>query len=373
MRRSTLALALLAGASLPTLAMAANVPALDAGAPLPPAQVDTPSDAKAGTMPNPYAGPTTQTAQTQADGRAYIDPASVPRTMPPAISPLSPDRKLKRNARVSVGIATRWREHFVKPTLGADGRLHFVWGSGEPTVVCAPMHWCDVALEPGEIASQPANLGDPRWLSHLSLSGTGAGRVTHILVKPSDTGLSTNLNLQTDRRSYSIELVSREAEYMPLVAFDYPETQRDTSAGWEQYSQQVAASGATMQAAGAGSAASGGEAGAVCDQAPSILPSSYHIGEGRFPWRPLQVYAVSTPVGIKTCVEFGSDIGSRNLPSLVALSNDGTWFSSPFAQMENLRFVGRRYVVDGEVDRFALIEGVGDGQNKIIITRRDAR
>lgn len=369
-----LILALLASVSLPALAQAEAIPAADPAVPaidVPGrvASADLPSDVPAHSQRIDYgstpsdAGARSQQAQNQGN---HIDPNSVPRSMPPAVRLLSPDRKLPRKARVAVDLATRWRSHFVKPVMGDDGRLHFVWGSGEPVVVCAPLHWCDIALEPGEVITEQPNLGDPRWLAHVTLSHVAGAKVSHVVVKPSDVGLEGNINIQTNRRSYAIELMSREVEYMPLVAFDYPQAAGEETADWQHYTQEASTGGGLASAGGAAS-------GDPCDLSPAIPPSAYRIGDGRFSWRPLQVYAVATPVGLKTCVEFPSDIGSHNLPSLVALANDGGWFSGPTMQMENIHITGRRFMVDGELDRFALIEGVGDSQDKIRVERRVAQ
>ena len=359
MRRS-LACLLLIGAAFPLMAAGpdetmAQQTSLMPGDHAPPGDIPAASSTPADPKPVEHTQP-------QNNGQ-HTDPDSFPKGLPPKISPLSPDRPLNGRARVAVNMATRWRQHFVRPVMGDDGRLHFVWGSGEPTVVCSVMHWCDIALQPGEELMQPPNLGDSRWLAHLERSGSGRSTTTHIVVKPSDVGLSTNISAQTNRRSYSIELQSRTYEYMPLVAFDYPQSASDTANDWRRYNSSADTSGTD------GGVSSPAEA---CDQEPAIPPSAYKIGSGKFPWRPLQVYVVSTPVGMKTCIEFPSDIGSRELPSLVALSDDETWFSAPTKQMENFAYVGRRYIVDGELDRFALIQGVGSSQDKIRITRRAA-
>lgn len=44
-----------------------------------------------------------------------------------------------------------------------------------------------------------------------------------IMVKPTRAAIETNLVLNTDRRTYSIELRSREKSYMPSVSWFYPE------------------------------------------------------------------------------------------------------------------------------------------------------
>ena len=59
-------------------------------------------------------------------------------------------------------------------------------------------------------------------------SGSGDTRRVHILVKPTRASIETNLVVNTDRRTYLIELRSRERPYMPSVAWYYPENHSRT-------------------------------------------------------------------------------------------------------------------------------------------------
>jgi type IV secretion system protein VirB9 len=100
-----------------------------------------------------------------------------------------------------------------------------------------------------------------------------------------------------------------------------------------------------------------------------VPPSAFKISDPNTYWTPVQVYQVSTSVGEKTCAQFRADIGSHSLPPLVALANDGSWFSSATALIVNARYTHRRYVVDEALDHFALISGVGSDQEKVEVTR----
>jgi hypothetical protein len=164
--------------------------------------------------------------------------------------------------------------------------------------------------------------------------------------------------VETNKRTISISLKSRRPGnwFMPLVALDLPEDQ--TPAGeWAAYQAAV----------GGGPA---GTAASPCDQTPIVPPDQFRIDGPRVNWRPIQVYEVSTPVGMKTCVDFPSDIGSRNLPALLALGDDGGWFTAPSKQVVNVRFVNRRFIIDEELPRFVLIDGVGSDQTTITVTRK---
>ena len=97
-----------------------------------------------------------------------------------------------------------------------------MFGSTLPTIVCAPLYVCDLALQEGE-AVNDLNVGDSvRWKITPATQGAGDTLITHVMIKPTDVGLVTNLVITTNRRTYIVKLVSRERDWMPRVAFDYP-------------------------------------------------------------------------------------------------------------------------------------------------------
>jgi P-type conjugative transfer protein TrbG len=93
-------------------------------------------------------------------------------------------------------------------------------------IYASPGQITDIALEPGEqlTGSGPLAVGDTvRWVIGDTESGNGYTRRVHIIVKPTRPAIETNLVVNTDRRTYLIELRSREKPYMPSVAWFYPE------------------------------------------------------------------------------------------------------------------------------------------------------
>ena len=101
-------------------------------------------------------------------------------------------------------------------------------------IYAAPGQITDIALEPGEqlIGSGPVAAGDTvRWVVGDTESGSGDTRRVHIMVKPTRPSIETNLVVNTDRRTYLIELRSREKPYMPSVAWFYPEDRVATRPG----------------------------------------------------------------------------------------------------------------------------------------------
>ena len=83
-------------------------------------------------------------------------------------------------------------------------------------------------MQEGEqlVGSGPVAAGDTvRWIIGDTESGTGATKKVHILVKPTRPDLVTNLVINTDRRTYLMELRSTEKTYMASVSWQYPEDQ----------------------------------------------------------------------------------------------------------------------------------------------------
>ena len=79
----------------------------------------------------------------------------------------------------------------------------------------APGQVTDIALQPGEqlVGNGPVAAGDTtRWVIGDTSSGSGETARVHILVKPVKAGLATNLVINTDRRTYHLELRSAEKD-----------------------------------------------------------------------------------------------------------------------------------------------------------------
>jgi hypothetical protein len=58
---------------------------------------------------------------------------------------------------------------------------------------------------------------------------------------------------------------------------------------------------------------------------------------------------------------------------LLELADDGGWFSDATKRIVDVRFVNRRFIVDGALNRFILVSGVGGDQEAITVTRRPPR
>lgn len=81
----------------------------------------------------------------------------------------------------------------------------------------------DIILGPRESLSGPPVSGDTvRWKIAIARSGAGENERVHIILKPLDEGIDTNLILATNKRTYHLRILSR-AIYMPSVSWHYPD------------------------------------------------------------------------------------------------------------------------------------------------------
>lgn len=179
----------------------------------------------------------------------------------------------------------------------------------------------DIGLQEGETLSDTGAVaaGDTlRWVIGEAASGTGPARRTHILVKPIDPGLVTNLVINTDRRTYHVELRSSPATYMASVGWSYPQD--------ELIALQARADAAAQRAA------TQVEAGID----PTKLDFAYRLRGDDPPWRPVQVF----DDGAKTYILFPPDIAQSELPPLFLVGERNE------AALVNYRVSGRYMVVD---------------------------
>ncbi|HEX5657008.1 MAG TPA: TrbG/VirB9 family P-type conjugative transfer protein, partial [Polyangiales bacterium] len=135
--------------------------------------------------------------------------------------------ELRRVDKIALEQAREYRtgEHARAPERGRDGRILLPF-NGSPRVICAPKHVCDIELEEGEMIHNSAlgNGSDEQGEWELTIAGTST--TPHLVVKPLVPNASTNLIVHGQTRVYNIELVSTASprdDYMPFVAFKYPE------------------------------------------------------------------------------------------------------------------------------------------------------
>lgn len=258
--------------------------------------------------------------------------------------------KLTAQEKAALAIAQKWQAASatgMKPVAGNDGMVRFVHGSQQISVVCAVLKACDIELQPGELVNN-LNVGDPRYIVEPAVSGSGATEVQHLILKPQDVGLDTNLIVTTNRRSYQIKLLSHRTDYMPRVGFIYPE---DALAKWDAVKMREARQkqDQTMP---------------QTKENISNLSFAYDI-KGKAPWKPVRVYND----GVRTIIQMPAAMGETEAPILRLVLKEGGMFSDDVTALPNYRIQDDRYVVDTVFQKAILSAGVGRDQESVTITR----
>ena len=207
-------------------------------------------------------------------------------------------------------------------------------------VYTAPGRVTDIALEPGEALIAVASGDTVRWVIGDTSSGSGVEKRTHILVKPFASGLSTNLVVTTDRRSYHLAMTSEGRTAMAALSWTYPQD------------ALIALKSAETRAAAAAPVATG----IAVDQ----LRFGYVISGDKPDWRPLRAF----DDGRQTFIEFPATLGVGEAPPLFLIDRKGE------AQLVNYRLRGRYYVVDRLFDAAEL--RLGTKRQDVVRIRRIA-
>lgn len=216
----------------------------------------------------------------------------------------------------------------------SEGALYQVYAS--------PGQITDIALQPGEslVGSGPIAAGDTaRWIIGDTQSGSGDSQRIHILVKPTRPDLQTNLVINTDRRTYHLELRANPSAYMASVSWTYAE---DALVALRRRNAEAEAALPIGR-----------------DVALDALRFRYRIEGDRAPWRPLRAF----DDGRQVFIEFPRGIGQGEMPPLFVIGPEGE------GQLVNYR-IARNYMI---VDRlFAAAElRLGDMQKRVRIVRTD--
>ena len=132
--------------------------------------------------------------------------------------------KLRQYDKLVMGMEKEYHaaKQASNPFLGEQGYVIYPYGEVVPVITCRPLRMTDVALEPGE-EIMGIHAGDTvRWQFSPSQSMKNGMAVAHIVVKPNQPGISTNLLVHTNKRTYNLDFTaSDKAEYLRGVAFSY--------------------------------------------------------------------------------------------------------------------------------------------------------
>ncbi|MDR1397152.1 MAG: P-type conjugative transfer protein TrbG [Desulfarculales bacterium] len=251
---------------------------------------------------------------------------------------------LTAQEKAALQLAQDWAKVGNAPYRDSHGRLIYVHGANVPTVIGMPFQICDIELQPGEELREIIIGDSARWLLDTATSGSSLVDITHVMVKPVDSGLETSAVITTNRRVYHLRLVSQREGHTPYIGFAYQE------AFVQQYAQ---AAEKEERARAWRSFEHDGEQAYDLSQ----LNFAYWV-DGYASWKPSQVY----DTGRQTFIRLPESSKNNEAPVLLVRKNDQDI-------LVNYRVKGASIVVDGVFDHLVLILGVGSDQERVNIIR----
>ena len=209
----------------------------------------------------------------------------------------------------------------------------------QPIIPSQPLQAVDVELEPAErIQQNGIAMGDTqRWVYTILTSYNNGIEIEHIIFKPKDYNIATNIIIGTNLRTYHFGLVSVKDADVKQVKFWYPEEmQKKADAYISEHinnSQDGRLSGKD-----------------VIDDVPGInihnLNFNYSFSGDEPIWMPVRVF----DDGVHSYIQFPPDIQNQDLPVLYAYKHSDK-------QLVNYRSKGNYFVIDGTFPEMVLILG----------------
>ena len=291
-------------------------------------------------------------AQPLPEPPAPVEVVAVPQVlpMPAQMKPIPDAKPTAEPADETVRVSRANVEARIAPTREGYVNAIQVWPFTDGAlyqVYASPGQITDIELQPGEqlVGSGPVAAGDTvRWIIGDTESGTGAAKQVHILVKPTRPELTTNLIINTDRRTYHMELRSTEKTYMASVSWQFPQDQLIALRRQNQQAeaQQPVASGVDL----------------------SKVNFRYEVTGDRAPWRPLRAF----DDGRQVFIEFPRGIGQGEMPPLFVVGPEGDT-----SELVNYRVRANYMIVDRLFAAAELRFGAGKNQKRVRISRTDGR
>jgi len=216
-------------------------------------------------------------------------------------------------------------------------------------VYASPERITDIAMEEGEELIAVSAGDTVRWVIGDTTSGgamtsdnpSGNTSVTrvHILVKPIRDHLNTNLVINTNRRTYHLELTSTSDTWMASVSWAYPLDQLKVLKARAAHAETTVpvADGLSLEK----------------------LNFRYELSGDTPHWKPLRVF----DDGEKVYIQFPSDIAQQERPPLFVVGTKGD------AQLVNYRVRAAYYIVDRLFSAAELRLGTKDTAQVVHITR----
>lgn len=182
-------------------------------------------------VPTPEVGPEPVLSSEADPAPPPVEPGSTARPYLETVAPADPPRRRRVDApppetpsgRAAIAQANRSARAASRADAFVGGVQVFGWADGRVYEVwTAPLRVTTLTLAPGETVTAKAAGDTVRWQIGESQSGAGAAARTHVLIKPLQAGLETNLVLTTSQRVYFLTLRSGGADaFNAAIAWDY--------------------------------------------------------------------------------------------------------------------------------------------------------
>jgi len=271
---------------------------------------------------------------------------SLPRRLPPHAAGRSRPSQSRPTLQDRVGAAMEAARIQPERTGFINAIQVFPYTEGALYQIYAkPGQVTDIALQEGEtlVGSGPVAAGDTvRWMIGDTVSGIGSAARVHILVKPIRPDIATNLVINTDRRTYHIELRANPSVYMASVSWTYPQDELIALQQAQEAETRAAPIAANIPV--------------------EALNFAYRLSGDRPAWRPVRVF----DDGRQTFIEFPESVAQGQMPPLFGLSEGNQ------AELLNYRVSGRFMIVDRLLERAELRLGDRRSQQRVEI-RKDRR
>jgi P-type conjugative transfer protein TrbG len=281
------------------------------------------------------------------------EPVFVPAKQQISASPLSESlRSSKSNYHLSYGSDPALEHafaHYLESGKAAnivttEGFIKYAYSADQaPIIKAAPLQETVISLEPGEKFSNISS-GDPsRWSYAVAVSGQGTLQQQNILIKPSAPSIGTNMVITTNKRIYTLRLVSMsnpDASSMRVIRFWYPDEMRMATQATED------------------------ETSVAANVSLDHLNFNYHVSGAGWhsslpSWAPTRIF----DDGVHTYIQFPASIAARDMPILFIRRDDKN-------ELVNYRYQAPYFVVDKLFKQAVLLLGVGREQKKILITNK---
>jgi type IV secretion system protein VirB9 len=265
-----------------------------------------------------------------------------------AVDPIVPNILPSKLTPNSIESATKaWqRSGMALPVKNNNGVILYPFSESVPTITCSPLHVCDIELQAGEKIMNVAIGDQVRWLLSPASSGDGNAIIPHVIVKPTDENVSTNMVVTTDKRTYYLFLTSKKTEYITRISFYYPQ---DLVENWNNNAKLAKEHEQNKIA-----------------EFPSLtaenLNFNYDISGSNNLIKPIRVFND----GKHVYMQMAKELSSLEAPILMVIGKGGE------SQLVNYRMKSGYYIVDRLFERAELILGVGKAQEKIKISVKKA-